>query len=339
MAKKFAPGKAMSLFDDNAPPPPEQEPLSISRSEIDTADKPLTISRAETDAAQSALLLPGDPFPSGAITDAANGPVFVMASQPALPEDLRVPWSWVHFAVFLVFGFASLLAVQMGFVLYYAPHMRISSQKEFEQFLLSKPEFAIGSMILWYALIFLFLYVTLSVLRGFPFWRSLGWRKIKPRSNASSSSPWIFFFVGCGLSILVFLLTSRIHTPEHVPIEDLFRYRSTAMLFMAMAVLVAPLVEETVFRGYLYPLLAKTFGVATGIIVTGLLFGIMHGAQLGWTWGLVAVLVFVGVIFTFVRARTGTVYASFLLHLGYNFTIAFVTVVGTRGFTHMPPVR
>jgi membrane protease YdiL (CAAX protease family) len=62
----------------------------------------------------------------------------------------------------------------------------------------------------------------------------------------------------------------------------------------------------------------------------------MHGAQLGWTWGLVSVLVAVGIIFTFVRARTGTVFASFLLHLGYNSTIAIVTILGTQGFTKFP---
>jgi hypothetical protein len=86
-------------------------------------------------------------------------------------------------------------------------------------------------------------------------------------------------------------------------------------------------------------LLAKSFGVATGVIVTGVLFGLMHGAQLGWTWGLVFVLIFVGIIFTFVRARTGSVFASFLLHLGYNSMIALVTVLGTRGFTKMPPTH
>jgi membrane protease YdiL (CAAX protease family) len=121
-----------------------------------------------------------------------------------------------------------------------------------------------------------------------------------------------------------------------VPIEELFRYKNTAMLFMAMAVLVAPLVEETVFRGYLYPLFAKTFGVATSVILTGILFGLMHGAQLGWTWGLVSVLIVVGVIFTLARARTGSVFASFLLHLGYNSMIALITILGTSGFTKMP---
>jgi hypothetical protein len=95
-------------------------------------------------------------------------------------------------------------------------------------------------------------------------------------------------------------------------------------------------VEETVFRGYLYPLFAKSFGIIPGILLTGILFGLMHGAQLGWTWGIVGLLILVGIIFTFARAYTGTVLASFLLHLGYNSMIAVATIIGTRGFTHIP---
>jgi membrane protease YdiL (CAAX protease family) len=42
------------------------------------------------------------------------------------------------------------------------------------------------------------------------------------------------------------------------------------------------------------------------------------------------------VIFTLARARTGSVFASFLLHLGYNSMIALITILGTSGFTKMP---
>jgi membrane protease YdiL (CAAX protease family) len=121
-----------------------------------------------------------------------------------------------------------------------------------------------------------------------------------------------------------------------------------------MAVLLAPLVEETVFRGYLYPFLAGKFsnlagyfgfapntalraGTAAGVLITGILFGLLHGAQLGWTWAIVSLLIFVGIIFTFARAITGTVLASFLLHLGYNSMLAAASVIATKGFTHLPP--
>jgi membrane protease YdiL (CAAX protease family) len=317
----------MSLFDDNPSIPPDQLPPSPSSDEPRPGAPSLP-------AVTSDLPLAGDP-----ISLAATVPAAIPLYKAPLPEDLRISWSWVHLIVFLFFGFVSLLVVQTSLLLYYSPGRHLSTEKEYEQFFMSKPQLAVGSMALWYALIFLFLYVTLSVLRGFPFWQTLGWRRITRHNGGRPRSPWLFFFSGCGLSIVVFIVTAKVQPPEHVPIEELFRYKNTAMLFMAMAVLVAPLVEETVFRGYLYPLVAKSFGVATGVIVTGVLFGLMHGAQLGWTWGLVSVLILVGVVFTLVRARTGSVFASFLLHLGYNSMIALVTILGTRGFTKMPPTH
>lgn len=318
----------MTLFDENSFHPPDQE-VPASSTEPDSAAPPPPSTPPE-------LPLAGDPISLAATVPAAAAS---LPDKPPLPEDLRISWSWLHFILFAFFGFFSLILIQAGFALYYAPLRHFSNEREFERFVLSKPEFAIGSMVLWYAFLFLFLYVTLSVLRGFPFWRTLGWRRITRSGGARPRSPWLYLLGGGGLSLMVFLATAKVQPPDNVPIEELFRYKNTAMLFMAMAVLVAPLVEETVFRGYLYPLLAKSFGVATGVIVTGVLFGLMHGAQLGWTWSLVLVLILVGVIFTFVRARTGSVFASFLLHLGYNSMIALVTVLGTRGFTKMPPTH
>jgi len=69
----------------------------------------------------------------------------------------------------------------------------------------------------------------------------------------------MYFFSGCGLAIFVAVASSRVKDVDHIPIQELFKSRSGAMLLLAMAVLVAPLVEETVFRGYLYPLFASKF--------------------------------------------------------------------------------
>jgi membrane protease YdiL (CAAX protease family) len=251
------------------------------------------------------------------------------------PEDLQISWSWAHFIVFVVFGFLSLLFIQGVMIAAYAPHRKMNA-KQLQEYLLSKPEFAIGSMVLWYVVIFFFLYVTLSVLRGHSFWETLGWRRLAPTSPGMPKNLWVYFFAGAGLSLFVALATSGVKAPENAPIEELFKYRQTALMFVGMAVLVAPLVEETLFRGYLYPMFARSFGIGPSILLTGLLFGLMHGAQLGWTWGLVAMLTTVGVIFTFVRARTGTVLASFLMHLGYNGLISVAALVSTHGFTKIP---
>lgn len=284
-----------------------------------------------------------DSSPSGESTPpqanlpvSAPGPVpEPVSAQRIYPVDLQISWSWPHLIIFSFFGFISLLVIQ-GALIYFIPHPHLAT-KELEKYFISNPKFSIGSMLLWYAALFFFLYVTLSLLRGHSFWRSLGWRKIEPRSGELPKSPLIYFISGSGLSLLVAVLSTQMKTPENIPMEELFKNRETALLFMAMAVLVAPLVEETLFRGYLYPLFARSFGIGPGTILTGVLFGLMHGAQLGWTVGLVSILIFVGIVFTVVRARTGSVFASYLMHLGYNSLISFFAILGTHGFTKLPP--
>src|SRR3984893_18193516 len=306
----------MTLFDDKPSHPSGQDCCLPAAAEPPPAEEPNS-------------RLAGDPISYAASTSPSYTP------RRALPEDLRISWSWPHFFVFIFYALSSFFLVQTALILYFAPH-RSLPPKELERYLLSKPQFLFGSNLLWYAAIFLFLYVTLGVLRGQPFWRTLGWKKLRSNLSAGKANPWAYFFAGCGLAIFVFIASSQVHTNDKMPIEEVLKNRSSAMLLMAMAVLVAPLVEETVFRGYLYPLFAKSFGIVPGILLTGVLFGLMHGSQLGWTWGVVALLILVGVIFTFARAYTGTVLASFLLHLGYNSMIAVTTIVGTHGFRQIP---
>lgn len=279
---------------------------------------------------------PGDPFTYGA----AHPQPYKFTPPP--PADLNVPWSWGHLICFGLFGFLSLVFVQIGFTSYYIATKALSShptQRELQQFATSKPAFAIGSMILWYGLIFVFLYLTLTFLYRSPFWLSLGWRKLNPLNRKAPSSPWKFFGLGCALYLLVFLVTLTAKPPEHAPIQDLLKNRTMALYFMGMAVLIAPLVEETIFRGYLFPLFAKWFGLAPGVVVTGVMFGLMHGYQLGWAWAIVGALIGVGIIFTFVRARAESTFASFLMHLGYNSTIAILTTLGLifAKFAKVPP--
>lgn len=326
----------MTFFDEDSQNPPPLEP-----------ERPAEQPAAPASADSHHLPLPGDP-----ISYAAAAPAPVSRTMSFLPEDLRISWSWPHLITFLIFGFASLLIVQIGAVILLSTSRHLT-QKQLQQLIESKPQFLVGTNVLWYALLFLFLYMTLAVLRDLPFWRSLGWKKFTVGPIPGKHNPWMFFFSGCGLAIFVAMASSRVKNVDHVPIQELFKSRTGAILLMSMAVLVAPLVEETVFRGYLYPLFASKFsglaenfgfaplkairiGTGAAIGLTGFLFGLMHGAQLGWTWGLVSLLILVGVIFTFARAWTGTVLASFLLHLGYNSMIAVTSILATKGFTEMP---
>jgi uncharacterized protein len=304
----------MNPFDEN-PPQQEQDPnFERPTSQPELTPAPLTLLDTDPRFASGQLLLP---------------------PQRVYPPDLQISWSWLHLVVFLVFILISLLTVQTIFLAAYAPHQKMTTE-QLEDYMLSKPQVAIGSTVVIYALLLFFLYVTLALLRGQPFWSTLGWRKILPKSDGQPRHPLIYFFIGCGLSLLVFALTSVIQTPENTPIEQVFKYKQTAMLFVATAVLIAPLAEETIFRGYLYPMFARWFGVMPSIVVTGVLFGLMHGPQLGGAKSLIAIMSLVGIIFTTVRARTGSVFASYLMHLGYNSLIGVSLALATHGFTQVP---
>ena len=298
---------------------------------------------------------PSAPLAGDPITYAAQSPHSVtpaLNSNSTLPEDLRISWYWPHLILFVFFAFASFLVVQTAMFVFYGPKESMP-REQLERYLLNKPQFLFGTNVLWYASVFLFLYVTLAVLRDAPFWSSLGWKKLSARLTSTWGGPWSYFLGGCALAIFVGIASAHVKDTDKMPIQELFKNRGNAILFMCMAVFLAPLVEETVFRGYLYPLLARMVysvtrrfglqppeairtGMFSSIVITGVLFGLMHGAQLGWTWSVVGLLILVGVIFTFARARTGTVLASFLLHLGYNSMIVATTVIGTHGFTKIP---
>lgn len=73
------------------------------------------------------------------------------------------------------------------------------------------------------------------------------------------------------------------------------------------------------------------------VLLTGALFGLMHGAQLGWSWAAVLLLTLVGVFLTWVRAKTDSVMASWLVHSAYNGTLFLVTYFATQGFRHFGP--
>jgi hypothetical protein len=87
---------------------------------------------------------------------------------------------------------------------------------------------------------------------------------------------------------------------------------------MLFGVLLAPIFEETLFRGFLLPLLARSVGPQLGIFFTADPFALLHGAQNRWAWQPVVLIGLAGVVFGYVRYKTGSTTAAFLMHSAYN---------------------
>lgn len=141
---------------------------------------------------------------------------------------------------------------------------------------------------------------------------------------------------GVGLALASGIFESLLHkwVPKTLPIDELFRDRNSAYLFSFFGVLVAPFIEEIFFRGFLYPVLAKKLEPGTAIVLTAAAFAVIHQQQLAHAWVPLLWLFVVGLILTYVRARTKSVATSVLIHISYNCTLFVLLYIATQGFRH-----
>jgi len=144
-----------------------------------------------------------------------------------------------------------------------------------------------------------------------------------------------YLFAGLVLSVGLQALAHLLPMPRNLPIDMLFRTPAEAWTLAIFSVTLAPLMEELVFRGFLYPVLERGIGMSAGIVVTGAAFALLHGSQLRFSWGPVLVILLVGLALTYVRAKKNSVAASLLIHVGYNGTIGVLMFVTTDGFRHL----
>lgn len=78
-------------------------------------------------------------------------------------------------------------------------------------------------------------------------------------------------------------------------------------------VLVVPFSEELFFRGAGFGLLARLYSVPGAIVLSGAMFGLAHGILLG-----IPPLAFLGMMFALMRATSGSIFPSIVLHGLYN---------------------
>jgi membrane protease YdiL (CAAX protease family) len=236
-----------------------------------------------------------------------------------IPDDLRVPWGWREVALFVILGLISAGVVTRGLAEAAVRFFGANSNEMFGAAITtSKSVVVLISQAILDGGAILFLYVMVLMRTSQPFWQTIGWREMRPGAGKISHSALQFLAGGAVLALAVTFVGGFLNSKETLPIEDLLQARVSVLLFSVLGILVAPLVEETIFRGFLYPVIARRVGIAAGIAITGTMFGLMHAAQLWGGWGQIALLILVGVVLTWVRARTGTVAASYFVHLGYN---------------------
>lgn len=261
---------------------------------------------------------------------------YVSPLPPYVREDLRVPWGWSDLLILVVLAVSGVIVLGLLFTMGFAllggdiRHLQDPAITNFAAVVL-QAVVDVGLLA--------FLAAQMRVRFHMPFWRTIGFRPLETEKVPRALAYFGLVISGALLAIVV-TLASAIWPPKgELPIQQMLQDRHTLILFSLMAVFIAPVVEETLFRGYLYPVVARSFGMATGIISTGVIFGLLHAGQLSGGYWQIALLVVVGIIFTLVRATTRTVTASYLLHVSYNSLQVVALLIDTHGFRQMPSLH
>jgi membrane protease YdiL (CAAX protease family) len=167
----------------------------------------------------------------------------------------------------------------------------------------------------WWLLVFAYIYVVVTSKYDLPFGPAIGW---KPLHRA----PAFYLLSGVALAVAVAGISALIPRPETtIPMEALLQDQLSIILMSLFGVIIAPVAEEVVFRGFVYPVFESKHGVATAIILTSMPFAFLHGPQYGWQWQNLSLLFGVAIVFGTIRARTGSVISSTLVHVAYNATL------------------
>ena len=97
---------------------------------------------------------------------------------------------------------------------------------------------------------------------------------------------------------------------------------SEALTIAGYAMLVAPVLEEFLFRGILYRAMKRPFGMGLAILLSALLFALVHKNALSFL-----PLTFLGVFLAFAYERTGDLRTCILMHAFFNMTMVLFVIV------------
>lgn len=106
---------------------------------------------------------------------------------------------------------------------------------------------------------------------------------------------------------------------QNIGFQDLFSIGDKLVAFIALVV-VAPIAEEIIFRGWLYGKIRSKVPAWVGILVVSALFGLMH---LGFDiqalqWNAAVNIFCMSVVMCVMREITGTIWSTILLHMAKN---------------------
>lgn len=162
---------------------------------------------------------------------------------------------------------------------------------------------------------------------------ALSWRLLGPIRATARRIP-----VGVGVGVVGFLIVTTlvlvvdrmvggVEPPEQLALEASLGSGVAVVIGTLMAVVLAPVVEETIFRGVLFQALRHKMGVFPGMFLSGAVFAVVH-TELSQPLYLLALWMF-GIWLAGAFHRTGTLLVPILGHATFNATAITLAYLGS----------
>ena len=240
-------------------------------------------------------------------------------------------WNIFDVIFVVLFGIASFVfatSVTLALI-HFIPSLKYLDPSE----LVTNPMLAVPVQAAAYLLAFTFTRMFITLRARQDFWVAVKWNF--PRTKEAFT----FAFAGVVLALASQMVSHFLPVPKSLPIDRYFTQSSYAYLMLAFGILVAPIIEELLFRGLIFPVAERSMGLVAGAIITSLFFALLHQGQLAHAWAPLLLLFAVGMVLTLVRALANSLAASWIVHLAYNATLFGLLLYATGGFTHMERLK
>jgi membrane protease YdiL (CAAX protease family) len=235
-----------------------------------------------------------------------------------LPEFLNVPWTIGDLFVFVAlwFGIQILIVLLLRGLSPYVPvvaqFLRAASNPNnvSASFVLELIDAVAGFGVVWY-------YLNKYKVG----WSAVGWRKVSIWKSLAYLGGILLFFIVVSnlLLLLVQVLVPGFNANQAQTGDQTIASGSHSLAIIAL-VLLPPILEETIFRGFLFAALAKRWGMVWGAIISSAIFGIAH-----WQANISLYTFVLGLLLCFMYVRLKSIVPGIFVHMLNNY-LAYIAL-------------
>jgi len=240
-----------------------------------------------------------------------------MEASPVSSQDPLFRWEPLDLVIFVAFFAVTLVFLPVGSFLlfqFFQPDLTIETLSGVQQ---------ISMQALMDCLLVWFILLLINKLHRRPILSTLHFTRTENMAVGR------LIAAGAFLAITVLLVSSFFPTPSDSPLEKLLTTTPSLVMFVVFGIAAAPILEEIIFRGFLFTALMDLFGWRVAVVITSVLFAGLHLSQLRGNWPAVFVIFLVGFVLTLVRYRTDSLMPSVIMHTAYNAMIFGISAIGT----------